>query len=88
MLNSRHLWVHRALLSAKRRGSPTNAVAEAIFSTLKTTEVKNAPHKTHQQVKTGLFNYLVGFHKAKLRHSSLGCLSPNDFERALFAKAA
>jgi len=65
-----------------------NAVAESFFATLKTEEVEGANYKTRQQAKTSIFSYLEGFYNAKRRHSSLGFLSPNNFERVHFAKAA
>ena len=65
-----------------------NAVVESFFATLKTEEVENASYQTRQQAKTSIFSYIEGFYNAKRRHSSLGYLSPNDFERVHFLKAA
>ncbi len=65
-----------------------NAVVESFFATLKIEEVENADYQTRQQAKTSIFSYLEGFYNPKRRHSSLGYLSPNDFERVHFAKAA
>ncbi len=65
-----------------------NAVVESFFATLKTEEVEDAYYKTPQQAKTSIFSYIEGFYNAKRRHSSLGFLSPNNFERVHFAKAA
>lgn len=65
-----------------------NAVVESFFATLKTEEVEGAHYETRQQAKTSIFSYLEGFYNAKRRHSSLGFLSPDDFERVHFAQAA
>ena len=65
-----------------------NAVVESFFATLKTEEVDGAHYETRQQAKTSIFSYLEGFYNVKRRHSSLGFLSPNDFERVHFLKAA
>ncbi len=65
-----------------------NAVVESFFATLKIEEVEGADYQTRQQAKTTIFSYLEGFYNSKRRHSSLGYLSPNDFERAHFTKAA
>ncbi len=65
-----------------------NAVVESFFATLKTEEIEDADYQTRQQAKTGIFSYLEGFYNTKRRHSSLGYLSPNDFERVHFTKAA
>lgn len=65
-----------------------NAVVESFFATLKTEEVDGAHYETRQQAKTSIFSYLEGFYNPKRRHSSLGFLSPDDFERVHFAQAA
>ncbi len=65
-----------------------NAVVESFFATLKTEEVEGANYETRQQAKTSIFSYLEGFYNAKRRHSSIGFLSPDNFERVHFAKAA
>lgn len=65
-----------------------NAVVESFFATLKTEEVEGAGYETRQQAKTSIFSYLEGFYNIKRRHSSLGYLSPDDFEKVHFAQAA
>ena len=65
-----------------------NAVVESFFATLKIEEVENADYQTRQQAKTSIFSYLEGFYNTRRRHSSLDYLSPDDFERVHFAKAA
>jgi transposase InsO family protein len=65
-----------------------NAVVESFFATLKTEEVEGLRYQTRQQAKTSIFSYLEGFYNSKRRHSSLGYLSPNDFERLHFVKVA
>lgn len=65
-----------------------NAVVESFFATLKTEEVEGANYQTRQQAKTSIFSYLEGFYNSKRRHSFLGLLSPDDFERVHFPEAA
>lgn len=65
-----------------------NAVVESFFATLKTEEVEGAHYETRQHAKTSIFSYLEGFYNPRRRHSSLGFLSPDDFERVHFAEAA
>jgi len=65
-----------------------NAVVESFFATLKTEEVEGANYETRQHAKTSIFSYLEGFYNPRRRHSSLGFLSPDDFERVHFAQAA
>ena len=65
-----------------------NSVVESFFATLKTEEVEGANYQTRQQAKTSIFSYLEGFYNSKRRHSFLGLLSPDDFERVHFPEAA
>lgn len=65
-----------------------NAVVESFFATLKTEEVEGANYETRQHAKSSIFSYLEGFYNPRRRHSSLGFLSPDDFERVHFAQAA
>lgn len=59
-----------------------NAVAESFFATLKTEEVFPNSHTylTREIAKTSLFSYMEGFYNRTRRHSTLGFLSPLDFE--------
>ena len=65
-----------------------NAMVESFFATLKTEAVENNVYETRQQARTSIFSYIEGFYNPKRRHSSLNYLSPNDFERVHFPKAA
>ena len=65
-----------------------NAVVESFFATLKPEEVNGANYQTCQHAKTSLFSYIEGFYNSKRRHSSLNYLSPDDFERVHFPRAA
>jgi putative transposase len=65
-----------------------NAVVESFFATLKTEEVEDADYQTQQQAKTSIFSYLETFYNPKRRHSSLGYLPPDEFERLYFARVA
>lgn len=60
-----------------------NAVSESFFATLKTEEVKprgRSGYNTRQQAMTTLFDYIETFYNRTRRHSTLGYLSPLDFE--------
>lgn len=65
-----------------------NAVVESFFATLKTEEVQDADYQTRRQARTSIFSYIEGFYNSKRRHSSLGYLSPDEFERLHFRKVA
>jgi len=60
-----------------------NAAAESFFATLKTEEVKpmgKAGYATRQTAQTAIFSYIETFYNRTRRHSTLGYLSPLDFE--------
>ena len=44
--------------------------------------VHDADFATHEQARTALFEYIEVFYNRQRRHSSLGYLSPRDYERA------
>ena len=59
-----------------------NAMLESFFSTLKAELEGHDLYETRQQARTELFEYIEVFYNRKRRHSSLGYLSPADFEKA------
>jgi transposase InsO family protein len=60
-----------------------NAVAESFFATLKTELVDAAQWVTHHSARTALFEYIEVWYNRQRRHSSLGYLSPADYEVTL-----
>ena len=58
-----------------------NAVAESFFATLQTELLNRGPWPTRQILKTAIFEYVEGFYNRHRRHSALGYLSPDEFER-------
>ena len=61
-----------------------NSPMESFFSTLKGDQVHAQDYQTYQEAKTDIFSYIEGFYNRKRRHSSLGYLSPEDFELQYF----
>ena len=59
-----------------------NAVAESFFSSLKKERVKKRIYKTRDLAKADVFDYIEVFHNRTRRHSHLGGVSPEAFERA------
>ena len=57
-----------------------NAPMESFFSTLKCEHVHFQNYPTRQEAQTDIFSYIVGFYNRQRRHSSLGYLSPDEFE--------
>jgi len=57
-----------------------NAVVESFFGTLKT-ECVTAQFATHASARTTIFEYIEVWYNRKRLHSTLGYLSPTEFER-------
>jgi putative transposase len=73
--------------SMSRKGNCwDNAVVESFFSTLKQELVYPCVFKTRQEAKLALFEYMEVFYNRKRRHSSLGYLSPAEYERVATTK--
>ncbi|MFN7399333.1 MAG: IS3 family transposase [Sandaracinobacter sp.] len=58
-----------------------NAAMESFFSSLKTERIARKTYRTRNQAKTEAFDYIERFYNPTRRHSTLGYLSPIDFER-------
>jgi putative transposase len=57
-----------------------NAMAESFVSTLKAELVSRLEFPTRQAARTAIFDYLETFYNPRRLHSSLGYMSPVDFE--------
>ncbi len=69
--------------SMSRRGNCwDNAVAESFFSSLKKERVKKRIYKTRALARADVFEYIEMFYNRTRRHSHLGGISPEAFERA------
>jgi len=58
-----------------------NAAMESFFSSLKTERIRKKVYRTRAQAKADVFDYIECFYNPTRRHSTLGYLSPIDFER-------
>lgn len=58
-----------------------NAITESFFHTLKVELVYQERFKTRKEAKLAVFEYIEGFYNRERRHSSLGYLSPEEFEK-------
>lgn len=58
-----------------------NAVAESFFATLKCELVHRHAWPTRARARSAIFEFIQGWYNARRLHSSLGYLSPSDYER-------
>ena len=58
-----------------------NAVAESFFATLKKELVHRRSWPTRRELISEVFEFVEGFYNTTRRHSTLGYLSPTQFER-------
>jgi transposase InsO family protein len=65
-----------------------NAPVESFFGTLKGELVNHAVYRTRQDAMTDIFLYLEGFYNRNRLHSTIGFLSPADFEAAYTHEAS
>jgi putative transposase len=57
-----------------------NAVMESFFSTLKTERTTRRTYRTRDEARADVFDYVERFYNPRRRHSTLGYLSPVEFE--------
>jgi putative transposase len=77
---------HGMVSSMSRKGDPyDNAVAESFFKTLKVELVYQRRFRTRLEARAAIVEYIELFYNSRRRHSSLGYLSPNDFEKQAIA---
>jgi len=70
----------RCQVSMSRTGNCyDNAMMESFFATLKA-ECVTAPFESHAQARTAIFEYIEVWYNRQRLHSSLGYLSPVEFE--------
>ena len=73
---------HGIVCSMSRTGDCwDNAVTESFFATLKTELIHRQPWPTRRTATDAVADYIEGFYNPYRLHSSLGYLSPNEFER-------
>jgi putative transposase len=72
---------HGVTCSMSRSGNVwDNAAMESFFSSLKTERTARKTYRTRDQAKADVFDYIERFYNLKRRHSTLGYLSPIEFE--------
>jgi putative transposase len=58
-----------------------NSAMESFFSSLKTERVRRKVYRTRDQARADVFDYIERFYNPKRRHSTIGYVSPAEFER-------
>jgi putative transposase len=78
---------HGIICSMSRSGDVwDNAAMESFFSSLKTERTTRKVYRTRDDARADVFDYIERFYNARRRHSTLGYLSPVEFEeRAMLA---
>ena len=64
-----------------------NAMCESFFATLECELLDRCRFKTQAEARIAVFEFIEGFYNPRRRHSSLGYLSPIDYERRHHAAA-
>jgi transposase InsO family protein len=76
-------------LSVGRKGQCwDNAVAESFFATLKTELIHRRAWPTRKAATSAIFDYIEGWYNTRRRHSTLGYLSPAQYESTITVAAA
>jgi putative transposase len=72
---------HGVTCSMSRSGNVwDNAAMESFFSSLKTERIARKVYRTRDEAKADVFDYIERFYNNKRRHSTIGYLSPMEFE--------
>ncbi len=58
-----------------------NALCESFFATLECELLDQQKFRTQAEAKMAVFDFIEGFYNPRRRHSSLGQISPVNFER-------
>jgi putative transposase len=59
-----------------------NSAIESFFASLKKERVYRKVYRTRDEGRADIFDYIEAFYNSRRRHSKLGQISPNEFERS------
>jgi transposase InsO family protein len=80
---------HGVVASMSRKGDCwDNAVAESFFATLRAELLDHEHYATRRDALTAIADYIDGFYNPLRRHSSIGYVSPIEFELTRFVREA
>lgn len=73
--------------SMSRKGDPyDNAVVESFFASLKSDRVRRRQYKSREEAKRDIVDYIEMFYNSSRLHSSLGYVSPKEYEELWLAE--
>jgi putative transposase len=73
---------HGITCSMSRQGDVwDNSAMESFFSTLKTERVHRTVYRTRDEARADVFDYVERFYNPRRRHSTIGYVSPVEFEQ-------
>jgi putative transposase len=74
---------HGITCSMSRQGNVwDNSAIESFFSTLKTERVNRRQYRLRDEARADVFDYIERFYNPRRRHSSIGFVSPVEFENS------
>ena len=77
------------MLSVGRTGQCwDNAVAESFFATIKRELIDTRAWPTRAGLRTAIFDWIEGWYNTRRLHSSLGYLSPTQYEATIHESRA
>ncbi|AHG88076.1 Integrase catalytic region [Gemmatirosa kalamazoonensis] len=80
---------HRLVASMSRKGDCwDNAVAESFFATLELELITRSDWRTRDEARRAIFRYIETWYNRQRRHSTLGYLSPAQYEAQLVPPSA
>ncbi len=75
---------HGLIASMSRKGNCwDNACAESFFGSLKQELIYHTHYATSEEARKDIFNYMEVFYNRQRRHSTIGYMSPVEFERTV-----
>jgi putative transposase len=75
---------HGVICSMSRSGNVwDNAAMESFFSSLKTERIDRRTSRIRDEARADVFDYIERFYNPKRRHSTIGYLSPLEFEKQM-----
>ena len=64
-----------------RGDASDNAACESCIATLKVEWIKRHRYQSRDQARLSIFRYIEAFYNPRRRHSSLGGISPDEYEK-------